>query len=128
MGAVHRTGGWLGAHPCRTRVATVAGLLEWTSYALPTHMVEVYKAAWTRAAASGDFTDGVFLDVLASSSAAAAYSEGDKFETARDLYLGLWRQQVPPHRRRSIRRGPFGGSSSRGSSRCCPGGGGSRGG
>jgi hypothetical protein len=51
---------------------------------VPTHMVEVYKAAWTRAEGSEDFTDGVFFDVLASSNAAAASSERDKFETARD--------------------------------------------
>jgi hypothetical protein len=83
-----------------------------TMPSVPTHMVEVYKAAWTRAEGSGDFTDGVFLDVLASSNVAAAYSERDKFETARDLYLGLWRQQVPPdrlakHLKRALRRELF---------------------
>jgi hypothetical protein len=75
-------------------------------------MVEVYKTAWARADESGDFTDGVFLELLGASDAAAAHPEPEQFEAARDVYLRLWRQQVPPeklarHLKRTLRREIF---------------------
>jgi hypothetical protein len=75
-------------------------------------MVDVYEAAWARAEVSGDFTDGVFLELLDASDAAAAHPEPEQFEAARDVYLRLWRQRVPPeklakHLKRALRREIF---------------------
>lgn len=77
------------------------------------HMIVIYRQAWARAKDSGNFADDVFLDALAADDAAAAFPDSEEFEVARDLYLRLWRQQVPPqrlskHLKRALRREMFG--------------------